>query len=109
MIKLISSFLLALFLSTLLVVIVGPKQARADGTFCNVERRDFYRGWREDWPAQCGRKPDTQYLNGLKRDCAATRARIEYDIKTGGVGSWVANWGIYGEETCLALEFGNAL
>ena len=109
MIKLVGCFLLALFLSALLVVIVGPKQARADGTFCNVERRDFYRGWREDWPAQCGRQPNAGYLAGLRSDCEATRARIAYDVAAGGVGSWVANWGIYGEETCLALEFGNAL
>ena len=107
--KLISGFLLALFFSALLVVMVGPKQARADGAFCNVERRDFYRGWRQDWPTKCGRQTNAGYLAGLKGDCNTTRARIAYDVATGGAGSWVANWGIYGEETCLALEFGNSL
>ena len=109
MIKLISSFLLALFLSALLVVIVGPKQARADGAFCNVERREFYAGHTNVWPEKCGNKPSAQYLHDLKADCARTYARIRYDVALGGVGSWPANWGVYGEETCLALEFGNAL
>lgn len=101
-------FLISIGLLMVLTIIAFESHS-SDGTFCNVERRDFYRGWRDDWPAQCGRRPDAGYLADLRADCAATRARIAYDLATGHVGSWPANWGAYGEETCLAMEFGNAL
>lgn len=78
--------------------------------FCYSARRDFYHGWRNDWPRGCGRQPNADYLAGLKQDCATTKANIARDIARGGVGSWPANWsGVYSEDACLALEFGSAL